>query len=123
MVLAAVPRLLRQLVEADDGKQRRVLGGDQPEIGEAGNGEGQHGGSVMRLNIRPAAHAVGARGLDLPLRDREDGAADDLGRVGALDDAEHADAGDEAVDVDALVAEELQQTVDEGRCRRNRGAG
>ena len=33
--------------------------------------------------------------------------------VGALHDAEHADAGDKAVDVDALVAEQLEQAVDE----------
>ena len=67
----------------------------------------------MRLQHQAGRHAVGARRLDLALRDREDGAADDLGRIGALHDAEHADAGDEAVDVDALVAEGLEQAVDE----------
>ncbi len=102
-------RLLRQFVEADDGEQRRVLGGDQPEIGEAGNGEGQHGGQRDAPQHQAWRHAIGPRRLDLPLRDREDRAADDLGRIGALHDAEHADAGDKAVDVDALVAEQLEQ--------------
>src|SRR5262249_9772671 len=66
-------------------------------------------------------------------RDREDGAAEDLGRVGAEDDAEREDAGGKAVDLDVMpgkarerdrAAEIEQQDDDElGDAADNRRVG
>jgi hypothetical protein len=59
--------------------------------------KGSMAGSVMRLSISPG----------------EDGAAYYLGRISALHEGKHPNAGGKAVNVDALVAGQFEHTIDE----------
>ncbi len=108
-----LPGFERQFVEPDHGEQCRILGGDQPQIGKAGKGEGQHGRQSDAPHQQPGRHAVGARRFDLPLRYGEDGAAQHLGRIGALDEPKDKDAGDQPADVNGSETTKGEHMVDE----------
>ena len=56
-------------------------------------------------------HTEGSARFHLSRRNRQDSAAQDLGRIGALHEAQHVDTGGEPGDIDPLVTETLKGMV------------
>ena len=118
VVLRRAGRLLggvEELGKADDADQRGVLQEDHPEIAEAGQRDRQHRGDHHAPQPQEGRHAVGARRLDLPARDGQDGAAQHLRLIGALHDPEHADGRGKAADLDLAEAQPGEQRGDPAR--------
>jgi hypothetical protein len=93
-------RLAQQLDEVGDRDQRRFLEDELPDIAHAGQGEAQDLRHDDAAEQEERPHANRSRRLELAARDREIGAAEDLGLVGAGDDADGERAGQEGVDAD-----------------------
>ena len=62
----------------------------------------------MRRKRRTGGHAIGLGRLHLSLGYRQDGAAQHLGRIGALDEAQYRHRGGEPVDLEILAPAEHQ---------------
>src|SRR5262249_41084677 len=85
------------------GNDRRRLHFDEADIAEAGNGEAPDLRQLDAPEHLHLAHAASHRRLDLALGYGLESAAENLGREGAIDEADDQHAGDEIVDIAPLT--------------------